>query len=74
MDLELDVKEKDFFMTVSYSYADFDIVLHSFICDVKGDSFIRKEHLSHKWLAPTELDLLDWADADYPIVIELKKS
>ena len=30
--------------------------------------FVMKEHISFKWLPVSELDTLDWAEADKPIV------
>ena len=39
-----------------------------YICKPETDRFIRKEHINHVWLKPEELDSLDWAEADKPIV------
>lgn len=73
MDLEIDVKDADFFMTVEHSYPDFHITMHSFICKVENKNFVRKEHNDHCWLKQDELQKLDWAPADVPITERLCK-
>ncbi len=73
MELDTNITESDFFLTVEHSYPDFSITMHSFICRVKTDKFIRKEHVDHKWLRPSELSILDWAEADKPIVEKIIK-
>ena len=73
MELDTNIAESDFFLTVEHSYPDFSITMHSFICRVKTDKFIRKEHIAHKWLRPSELLALDWAEADKPIVEKIIK-
>lgn len=73
MDLEVSIKEDDFFMTVKHDYPDFQIIMHSFICHVTSQEFVRKEHIDHKWLKREELMQLDWAQADVPIVKKLQE-
>ena len=68
MAMKTDITEDDYFMTVTHQYPDFEITMHSFICPVESQEFIRKEHVDHKWLPVEELNTLDWAPADQPIV------
>ena len=68
MAMKTDITEDDYFMTVTHQYPDFEITMHSFICSVESQEFIRKEHVDHKWLPVEELNTLDWAPADQPIV------
>ena len=68
MAMKTDITEDDYFMTVTHQYPDFEITMHSFICPVDSQEFIRKEHVDHKWLPVENLDTLDWAPADQPIV------
>ena len=68
MDLEVNIQEKDFFLTVEYQYPDFEITMHSYVCKVRNNQFVRKEHVNHKWLKQHDLAKLDWAPADIPIV------
>ena len=73
MGLELEVKDKDYYMSVEYAYPDFKMTMHSFICYVESQVFERKEHVDHKWLTKKELMTLDWVPADMPIVKRLQE-
>lgn len=74
MALEVTINEDDFFMTVEHAYPDFEITMHSFICHVDTQQFVRREHIDHKWLRKEELMSLDWAPADIPIAEKLKET
>lgn len=69
--LDVNVTEKDFFLTVEHEYPDFSIKMHSYICHVANRKFVRKEHINHVWLHSKDLAKLDWAAADIPIVQKL---
>lgn len=71
MDINVTVRDEDFFMTVEHTYSDFEIIMHSYICRVDNKNFVRKEHIDHKWLRVDKLTELDWAAADIPIVRRL---
>jgi 8-oxo-dGTP diphosphatase len=71
MDLDITVSDDDFFLTVEHTYPDFHITMHSFICKVTDKTFVRKEHNDHCWLKQDELQKLDWAPADVPILNKL---
>ena len=73
MDIEIDVSDDDYFMTVEHTYPDFQITMHSFICKVEDKNFLRKEHIEHCWLKQDELHKLDWAPADVPITEKLSE-
>lgn len=51
-----------------HSYSNFSIELIPFLCRYVKGAMLLKEHAQIKWLHPTELLALDWADADVPIV------
>lgn len=74
MDIETEIGEKDFFMTVEHRYPDFDIVLHSFLIKMETKEFERKEHVDHKWMKRGELGSLEWAPADEGIIKHMTKS
>lgn len=62
------------FMTVEHTYAGeggFDLTMHSFLCQITGKELELKEHVDGKWLQVSDLEVLDWADADWPIVRKL---
>ena len=69
--VEINVSENDYFMTVKYKYPDFEVTMHCYFCRVSSPEFIIKDHINYIWLKRSELDKLDWAPADQPIVRKL---
>lgn len=70
-ELQLDVPEATYFMTVDHTYPDFHITMHAFLCPVSHRYIVLTEHIDAKWLSLDELPNLDWAAADLPIVKKL---
>jgi 8-oxo-dGTP diphosphatase len=70
-ELNISTKIKSFFITVVHDYPDFELTMHSFICEVDSKELTLNEHIDQKWLTIKELDSLDWAAADVPIVQRL---
>lgn len=70
---ELSIKPKinDLYLTVVHQYPDFELTMHTFLCDVKTKQITLNEHISSTWLKRNELLSLDWAAADVPIVNKL---
>lgn len=70
---ELGVQPKinDLFLTIIHQYPDFELTMHSFLCEVESKEIILNEHICHLWLKKEELIELDWAAADVPIVQKL---
>ena len=62
---------KSFFTTVVHEYPDFELTMHSYICEVKTQDLTLNEHIAQEWLSLSELEKLDWAAADIPIVTKL---
>lgn len=62
---------QSFFQTVIHNYPDFELTMHSFICEVEMEVITLNEHIDFKWLAVDHLHSLDWAAADIPIVNKL---
>jgi len=52
----------------SHTYPTLTINLIPFICKVIGGKINLAEHAAYKWVDANELLILDWADADVPIV------
>ena len=73
MDLDVVIGEEDYLLTVDHTYPDFLITMHAYLCKVDTPDFVMKEHVDFRWLSVSELDSLDWAEADKPIVEWLKK-
>ena len=70
-ELHIDIINPQFYLTVEHTYADFAIVMHSFLCVTETQQLTLTEHIDAKWLKNSELELLDWAEADVPIVKKL---
>jgi 8-oxo-dGTP diphosphatase len=70
-ELNLSTNIKSFFLTVVHPYPDFELTMHSFICEVVSKELTLYEHIDQKWLKVNELNKLDWAAADLPIVKKL---
>lgn len=72
MDMQVSIAETDYLMTVEHSYPDFSITMHAYLCRPEQPAFVMKEHVAFKWLPVSELQTLDWAEADKPIVHKLQ--
>ena len=70
-ELNISVKIKSFFLTVIFKYPDFELTMHSYICEVETKELTLREHIAQEWLTLKELKNLDWAAADIPIVNKL---
>ncbi len=70
-ELNISTSIKSLFLTVIHQYPDFELTMHSFICEVDAKEITLNEHIDHKWLAIEEIEKLNWAAADLPIVKKL---
>ena len=71
-ELNIKVIPKQLLITVKHSYPDFHLVMYCFICNkIEGD-LILNEHIQAVWLDITELNHLDWAEADIPVIPEIE--
>jgi len=70
-ELDVEIENLEYFMTVKHTYPDFHLVMHSYTCSIAKGEPVLKEHVALKWLPAKELDQLDWAAADIPIVDKL---
>ncbi|MBQ4443068.1 MAG: (deoxy)nucleoside triphosphate pyrophosphohydrolase [Clostridia bacterium] len=71
-EMALDAEVVAPYMSVHHDYPDFSIDLHTFLCRMRGD-YRLLEHESAAWLPVATLDPAEWAPADAPIVIRIKK-
>ena len=72
-ELDVEISNLKYFMTVEHTYPDFHLVMHSYTCSIAKGKLMLKEHVALKWLPAEELDQLDWAAADIPIVEKLMR-
>lgn len=71
-ELNITVEIISLYLTVEHEYPDFQLTMHSYVCKVNTKELTLKEHISQEWLTINELEKLDWAAADIPIVNKLK--
>lgn len=74
MKIKVSDSDLEYFMTVNHEYPDFQITMHSYICEIEDRHFNRVEHINHIWSDVESLDSLDWAEADWPIVRRLMEN
>jgi 8-oxo-dGTP diphosphatase len=73
-ELSINPEINDLYITVVHQYPDFELTMHTFLCEVKTKDITLNEHISSKWLKRDELLSLDWAAADVPIVNKLMQN
>jgi 8-oxo-dGTP diphosphatase len=73
-ELDTDITVGDLITTVKHQYDTFHITLHGYRTKVIAGELILSEHIDSKWCSKDELLDLDWAEADIPIILELKKN
>ena len=73
-ELSVDIEVSEFLMTVEHTYPDFHLTMHVFRCVLDQGEITLNEHVALKWLSIDELDQLDWAAADVPVVKSLMQA
>lgn len=51
-----------------HQYSAFAVTLHPFICTIESGNIVLHEHSAATWLPPSDLHILDWAEADIPVI------
>ena len=72
-ELKMTISTNEDFLTVEHEYPDFFLTMHSYVCSCVDPTVYLTEHIDYKWLTISELEGLDWAGADIPIVAKLIK-
>ena len=70
-ELNIDITVENEFLTVEHSYPDFMITMHTYICKTLDKQRSLNAHIDYLWLDKFDLEILDWAEADIPIVKKL---
>lgn len=52
----------------THNYPTFAVTLYPFICSIESGKIILHEHADIAWLPPEQLNTLDWAKADLPVI------
>ncbi len=72
-ELDADIKVDQFLMKVNYDYLNFHLDMDSYICSLVSQEIVLVEHANFKWLNRSQLDSVNWLEADIDIVNRLKK-
>ena len=67
-EMEMSVEIKKHFLDVYHEYPDFTINMYSYLCEAKNTEFKMNVHHDFVWLEKNQIEKLDWAAADLPIV------
>ena len=67
-ELEMDIQDLKYFMTVYHEYKDFEIEMECYFTNSLKSEFKLNDHNSAIWSGLKDLSDFDWADADVPIV------
>ena len=70
-ELALDITVVRPYMSVHHIYPDFEITLHTFLCQMKGE-YTLLEHEEGRWIALEDLVSDEWAPADKTIIEALR--
>ncbi|MCB9474366.1 MAG: (deoxy)nucleoside triphosphate pyrophosphohydrolase [Candidatus Delongbacteria bacterium] len=60
-------------MTVRHPYQSFLLVMHAYLATIVEGKIQPAEHLATRWLSHDEIQIVDWAPADLPIVAEIER-
>lgn len=71
LDTTIDVERS--VCVIDYSYDDFFLHMHCFLCHLKDDSFTLLEHEAARWLGAQELFSVDWLPADIQVIEEIRR-
>lgn len=71
-ELDTEISVDAFITTIDYDYPSFHLTMHCYWCSILSGSLELKEHEAAKWLAPDELDSVNWLPADLILLPFLK--
>ena len=71
-EMEMDIEINSHLIDIRHEYPDFIINMYCFKCTTSAENFKLNVHKDYKWLDKSQLEQLDWAPADKPIIDKLK--
>ena len=72
-ELAVEIRVEDYLTTLEYDYPDFHLSMDCYFASVTEGSLTLLEHEAARWLAPEQLDSLDWLPADRALLPLLKR-
>ncbi len=70
--IEIEIEEH-LTTVVAYPYKTFTLTMHAYFCKILSGEITLTEHLDSTWIPLDDIDSLDWAAADIPIIEKLKE-
>ncbi|PPR16101.1 MAG: CTP pyrophosphohydrolase [Alphaproteobacteria bacterium MarineAlpha9_Bin3] len=70
-ELSIDIIIQKKFKTITHSYSDFIVKLHSYVCKTKDFNGELYEHTDYKLLKINDLKSLNWLEADLPLIDDI---
>ena len=67
-EMEMDVEIENHLCDVRYEYPEFIVNMYCFNCRALSKRFVMNVHVGSLWLKKEELNTIDWAPADRPVV------
>ena len=71
-EMEMDIEINSHLIDIRHEYPDFIINIYCFKCTTIAENFKLNVHKDYKGLDKSQLEQLDWAPADKPIIDKLK--
>jgi 8-oxo-dGTP diphosphatase len=72
-ELSCDIDVQSHVVTTEHEYDFATIALATYLCSLVSGEPLKSEHAELRWLAPRDLESLDWAPADIPAVEILRE-
>lgn len=72
-ELGCEVEVDDYVLTTEHEYDFATIALATYTCSLVSGQPAPSEHSELRWVAPAELDALEWAPADVPAVERIRE-
>ena len=73
-ELGIEIEVGSALSVVTHSYSPiFTVTLYPYLCSIRSGEVTLREHKAVRWTKPGDMRLLDWADADWPILDEYLK-
>lgn len=73
-ELDAEITVGDLIKTVEYDYPAFHLKMHCFLCSLKSDDIVLKEHEAARWLSKKNLRSVNWLPADLSVIETLEQS
>jgi 8-oxo-dGTP diphosphatase len=72
-ELAIEIRVVEALSPATHTYPRFTVTLYPFVCSIISGEIVANEHAALAWMEPEKLHLLDWAEADWPIIAEYQR-